>query len=184
MARTKQTGFMESGYRILEMATNTTKVIKEKILTMEFVQSDQQICEYLSMKWQLARASKIGIKLIEEMLDIARTTLNFLSQEDTQKLTTGLEAMRKELSTVLGEITLIFCPIKNCPSHTNGTKNDSYVAESSSKINDNSSSEQNINDTNNIKEKAPEKIPSKNTKNDKDNSQNKKTIRTGGLSNP
>ncbi|GFU57887.1 nucleic-acid-binding protein from transposon X-element [Trichonephila clavipes] len=104
-----------------------------------------------------ARASKIGIKLLEEMLDIARTTLNFLSQEDTQKLTTGLEAMRKELSTVLGELTLIFCPIKNCPSHTNGTKNDSYVAEASSKINDNSSTEQNINDTNNIKEKAPEK---------------------------
>ncbi|GFS77529.1 nucleic-acid-binding protein from transposon X-element [Trichonephila clavipes] len=106
------------------MATNTTKVIKEKVLTMEFVQSDQQICEYLSMKWQLARASKIGIKLLEEMLDIARTTLNFLSQEDTQKLTTGLEAMRKELAI-----------------HCFG------------------STEQNINDTNNIKEKAPEKIP-------------------------
>ncbi|GFW61605.1 nucleic-acid-binding protein from transposon X-element [Trichonephila clavipes] len=69
----------------------------------------------------------------------------------------------------------IFCPVKNCPSHTNGTKNDSYVAESSSKINDNSSTEQKyINDINNIKEKAPEKTPSKNTKNDKDNSQNKK----------
>ncbi|GFT04857.1 uncharacterized protein TNCV_2849911 [Trichonephila clavipes] len=159
MARTKQTGYMESGDRILEMATNSTKFIKEKILSMEFVQSDQQMCEYLSMKWQLARASQIGIKLLEEMLDIDRTMPNFMSQEDSQKLTTGLEAMRKELSTVLGEIALIFCPIKNCPSHTNGTKNDSYVAESSSKINDNNSTEQNINDTNTIKEKAPVKIP-------------------------
>ncbi|GFU53934.1 hypothetical protein TNCV_459191 [Trichonephila clavipes] len=47
MARTKQTGFMESGDQILEVATKTTKIIKEKILTMEFVQTDQQICEYL-----------------------------------------------------------------------------------------------------------------------------------------
>ncbi|GFS76250.1 nucleic-acid-binding protein from transposon X-element [Trichonephila clavipes] len=168
---------MESGDRTLEMATGTTKTIKELILSIEFVQSDQQMCEYLTMKWQLARAAKSGIELLEEKLEISQNIPNFMSPEDIQAMTTGLEAFRKELSTVLGEITLIFCPVKNCPSHTNGTMNDSYVAESSSKINDNNSTEQNTNDINNIKEKAPEKIPSKNTKNDKDNSQNKK--RTG-----
>ncbi|GFW34851.1 uncharacterized protein TNCV_2698311 [Trichonephila clavipes] len=173
MARTKQTGFMESGDRILEMATKTTNYIKEKILNMEFVQTDQQICEYLSMKCQLARASKIGINLMEEMLDIAQTTPNFLSQEDTQKLATGLEAMRKELSTVLGEIPLIICPVKNCPTHTNGTKNDSYVAKSNTKNNDNNSTEQN-NDSHNTKEKAPEKTSSNHNKNKPDNSQSKK----------
>ncbi|GFU36300.1 uncharacterized protein TNCV_559361 [Trichonephila clavipes] len=176
MARTKQTGYMESGVRTLEMATSTTKAIKELILSIEFVQSDQQMCEYLTMKWQLARAAQSGIELLEGKLEINRTIPNFMSPEDIQAMTTGLEAMRKELSTVLGEIALIFCPIKNCPSHTNGTKNDSYVAESSSKINDNNSTEQNINDINTIKEKAPVKIPSKNTKNNKDNSQNKKRI--------
>ncbi|GFX72226.1 uncharacterized protein TNCV_4551481 [Trichonephila clavipes] len=92
--------------------------------------------------------------------------------------------MRKELSTVLGEIALIFCPVKDCPTHTNGTKNDSYVAESNSKINDNNSTEQNNNDTNITKEKAPVKIPSKNTKNDKDNSQNKKRTRQENFQSP
>ncbi|GFX89952.1 nucleic-acid-binding protein from transposon X-element [Trichonephila clavipes] len=159
------------------MATSTTKAIKELILSIEFVQSDQQMCEYLTMNWQLARAAQCGIELLEGKLEITRTIPNFMSPEDIQAMTTELEAMKKERSTVLGEIALIFCPVKNCPSHTNGTKNDSYVAESSSKTNDNNSTEQNINDINNIKEKAPEKIPSKNTKNDKDNSQNKK--RTG-----
>ncbi|GFX37026.1 uncharacterized protein TNCV_1175261 [Trichonephila clavipes] len=183
MARTKQTGFLESGVRTLEMATSTTKTIKELILSTEFVQSDQQMCEYLTMKWQLARAAKSGIELLEEKLEISQNIPNFMSPEGIQAMTTGLEALRKQLSTVLGEIALIFCPVKNCPSHTNGTKNDSYVAELSSKINDNNSTEQNINDINNIKEKSPRKIPSKNTKMIKDNSQHK-TNRTGGLSNP
>ncbi|GFT19658.1 uncharacterized protein TNCV_2535211 [Trichonephila clavipes] len=140
----------------------------------EIVQADTQMCEYLSLKWDLARMTQNGIGYLEEELKINRMSPRPMSQEETQTITNGLEALRKELSIVLGEIPLIFCPIKNCPTYTNGTKNDSYVAESSSKINDNSSTEQNINDTNNITEKAPEKIPSKNTKNDKDNSQNKK----------
>ncbi|GFU53933.1 nucleic-acid-binding protein from transposon X-element [Trichonephila clavipes] len=70
------------------------------------------------------------------MLDIARTTPNYLSQEDTQKLATGLEALRKELSTVLGAILLIICPIKDCPTHTNKTQYDSTMAESRIKTNE------------------------------------------------
>ncbi|GFS87906.1 hypothetical protein TNCV_2928551 [Trichonephila clavipes] len=79
---------------------------------------------------------------MEEMLDIAQTTPNYLSQEDTQKLVTGYKAMRKELSTVLGEIPLIICPLKDCPTHTEETMNDSTMAESSNKSNDNNSTEQ------------------------------------------
>ncbi|GFX78013.1 nucleic-acid-binding protein from transposon X-element [Trichonephila clavipes] len=75
--------------------------------------------------------------------------------------------MRKELSTVLGEIPLINCPIKNCPNHhANGTKNDNHVAKSNVKNNDNNSTEQN-NDS------APEKTPSNHNKKS-DNSQSKK----------
>ncbi|GFT29483.1 PRE_C2HC domain-containing protein [Trichonephila clavipes] len=103
--------------------------------------------------------------------------LSLTSQEEAQAITTGLEAMRKELSTVIGEIALIFCPVKDCSTHTDKTKNDSIMVESSSKINDNNSTEQNSNDTNITKEKAPLKRPSNNTKNNKDNLQNKK--RTG-----
>ncbi|GFT31528.1 uncharacterized protein TNCV_609261 [Trichonephila clavipes] len=75
--------------------------------------------------------------------------------------------------TILGEIPLIICPVKNCPTHTNGTKNDSYVAKSNTKNNDNNSTEQN-NDSHNTKEKAPEKTSSNQNKNKPDNFQNKK----------
>ncbi|GFS79326.1 uncharacterized protein TNCV_3650201 [Trichonephila clavipes] len=136
MARTKQTGYMESGDRILEMATSTAKAIKEKILSMEFVPSDQQMCDYLTMKWQLARASQCGIELLEGKLDINRTIPNFMSAEDIQAITTELEAMKKELPTVLGEIALIFCPVKDCPTHTNRTQSDSAMTKSNGKSKD------------------------------------------------
>ncbi|GFX01707.1 uncharacterized protein TNCV_4279871 [Trichonephila clavipes] len=176
MARTKQTATLdppEAMPEALAFATRGSNIIKDRLLEMEIVQSDEQTCKYLSLKYHLARTTRNGIRYLEEELNI-NSLKPTLSLEDIQKITTGLEAMRKELSTVLGEIPLIICPVKNCPTHINGTKNDSYVAESSSKINDNSSTEQNIKDANNIKEKAPEKIASKNAKNDKDNSQNKK----------
>ncbi|GFX52778.1 uncharacterized protein TNCV_3719681 [Trichonephila clavipes] len=162
MARTKQTATPkppEAMPEALVLATRTPNLIKDKLLEMEFVQSDTQMCEYLSLKWDLARMTQNGIGHLEEELEINRTSPRPMSQEETQAITTGLEAMRKELSTVLGEIALIFCPVKDCPTHTNGTKNDNYVAESNSKINDNNSTEQNNNDTNITKEKAPVKIP-------------------------
>ncbi|GFV13842.1 uncharacterized protein TNCV_3060941 [Trichonephila clavipes] len=173
MARTKETGFLDSGPRTLEMATDMTKLIKERILSMDFVQTDQQMCDYLTMKWQLARATKCGIELLEEKLDISKNMPNLMSPEDIQMMITGLEALKKELSTVMGEIALIFCPVKNCPFHTNGTKNDNYVAKSNTKNNDNNSTEQN-NDSHNTKEKAPEKTSSNHNKNKPDNSQSKK----------
>ncbi|GFX13691.1 uncharacterized protein TNCV_1922041 [Trichonephila clavipes] len=180
MARTKQTATPkppEAMPEALVLATRTPNLIKDKLLQMEIVQSDTQMCKYLSLKWDLARMTQNGIGYLEEELKINRTSPKPMIQEETQAITTGLEAMKKELSTVLGEIALIFRPVKDCPTHTNRTKNDNNVAESNSKINDNNSTEQNSNYTNIIKEKAPVKIPSKNTKNDKDNSQNKK--RTG-----
>ncbi|GFT29324.1 helicase domino [Trichonephila clavipes] len=47
--------------KMLIFATRTPNAIKEKILTMEFVQSDEQMCDYLTMKWQLARALQNSI---------------------------------------------------------------------------------------------------------------------------
>ncbi|GFU09605.1 uncharacterized protein TNCV_2508131 [Trichonephila clavipes] len=175
MARTKQTDTPdppEAMPEALVFATRTTSRIKERLLEMEIIQSDEQMCEYLSLKYNLARMLRNGTEFLEEELKM-NSLQPTLSLEDIQKITTGLEAMRKELSTVLGEIPLIICPVKNCPTHTNGTKNDSYVAESSSKFNDNNSNEQN-NDSHNTKEKAPEKTSSKHNKNKPDNSQNKK----------
>ncbi|GFX92671.1 uncharacterized protein TNCV_4087761 [Trichonephila clavipes] len=180
MARTKQTAVPNQPKALpeaLEFATRTPNLIKEKILKMDFVQSDAQMCDYLTMKWQLARALQNSIGYLEAMLDINRTTPEFMSQEETQATTTRLETMRKELFTVLGEIALIFCPVKDCPTHTNSTQNNSVVAKSNGKSNDNNSTKQNSNDTNIAKEKAPLKRPSNNTKNNTDNLKNNK--RTG-----
>ncbi|GFU55882.1 nucleic-acid-binding protein from transposon X-element [Trichonephila clavipes] len=44
--------------------------------------------------------------------------------------------MKKERSTVEGEIDLIFCPLKDCPTHTDKTVNDSIMAEWSSENNE------------------------------------------------
>ncbi|GFW31074.1 hypothetical protein TNCV_4523431 [Trichonephila clavipes] len=81
-----------------------------------------------------------------------------MSQEETQAITTGLEAMRKELSTVLGEIALIFCPVKDCPTHTNRIQSDSAMAETNEKSNDNNLKPKQNN--NNPKEKIPKRTDS------------------------
>ncbi|GFS88777.1 uncharacterized protein TNCV_4816691 [Trichonephila clavipes] len=157
---------------VLAFTTRGANEIKDRLLEMEIVQSDEQMCKYLSLKYHLAKTTRNGIRYLEE-LNI-NSLKPAMSPEDIQKITTGLEAMRKELSTVLGEIPLIICPVKNCPTHNNGTKNDKYVAESSSKCNENNLTERKNNDLHNTKEKAPEKTSSEHNKNKPDNSQNKK----------
>ncbi|GFW58037.1 hypothetical protein TNCV_2741831 [Trichonephila clavipes] len=59
-----------------------------------------------------------------------------IKKEDAQVITTGIEALKKELSALEGEIDLIFCPLKDCPTHTDKTMNDSIMAESSSENNE------------------------------------------------
>ncbi|GFV51291.1 PRE_C2HC domain-containing protein [Trichonephila clavipes] len=103
-----------------------------------------------------------GIGHLEEELEINRTSPRPMSQEETQAITTGLEAMRKELSTVLGEIALIFCPVKDCPTHTNRTQSDSAMAETNEKSNDNNLKPKQNN--NNPKEKIPKRTDSDNDK--------------------
>ncbi|GFX63429.1 uncharacterized protein TNCV_3620321 [Trichonephila clavipes] len=119
---------------------------------MEFVQSDMQMCEYLSLKWHLARAMQNGIGFLEKELEIQRS-LPTMGQEEIQTITNGLEAMKMELSAVLGEIALIFCPVVDCPTHTNRTQSDSAMDESDGKINENNSNPKQNN--NNSKEKNP-----------------------------
>ncbi|GFX67379.1 uncharacterized protein TNCV_720431 [Trichonephila clavipes] len=182
MARTKQTAIMtqpEALPEALVVATRLPNVIKDKILKMEFVQSDTQMCEYLSLKWHLARAMQNGIGYLEKELELQRSLPETMGQEETQTIMNGLEAMKKELSAILGEIALIFCPVVDCPTHTNSkTQSDSAMAGSDGKTNDNNSNpKQNNNDTNNAKEKVPLKRPNNNNKNDKDNLKNNK--RTG-----
>ncbi|GFW19599.1 nucleic-acid-binding protein from transposon X-element [Trichonephila clavipes] len=149
---------------MLKSALETPSRIKEKLLNMEFVQSDAQMCDYISMKWQHARVMQNSIQLFEGMLDIDRTTPGVISQAEIQASATGLEQMKKELPIVLGGLASIFCPVKDCPSHTNRTKNDSDMAESSSKINE----------ANNPKQNSKEKIKRLNNNNVKDNPKSNK----------
>ncbi|GFV46169.1 uncharacterized protein TNCV_3420951 [Trichonephila clavipes] len=174
MARTKQTAIPnqpEALPEALVFATRTPNVIKEKILKMDFVQSDTQMCEYLSLKWHLARAMQNGIGYLEGELELNRTSPRPMGQEATQAITAGLEAMRKDLSALLGEIALIFCPVIDCPTHTNRTQSDSVMVESNGKSNDtNLKPKQN---SNNSKEKISKRSNS-NSNNDKDNLKNYK----------
>ncbi|GFX64573.1 uncharacterized protein TNCV_2688471 [Trichonephila clavipes] len=174
MARTKQTAIPNQPEALPEMsifATRMPNLIKGKILNMEFVQSDTQMCEYLTIKWQLARALQNSIGYLEAELDINRNSPKPMSQEETQAITTGLEAMKKNLPTVLGQIALIFCPVKDCPTHTNRTQSDSAMTESNGKSNDTKlKPKQN---SNNPKEKIPKRTDS-NSNNDKDKIKNNK----------
>ncbi|GFX34159.1 uncharacterized protein TNCV_2071961 [Trichonephila clavipes] len=61
-----------------------------------------------------------------------------MGQESTQMIKDGMEVMKKKLATTLEEIALIFCPIPNCPTHTNQTKqSDGVVTESGAKSTEN-----------------------------------------------
>ncbi|GFT77758.1 uncharacterized protein TNCV_894401 [Trichonephila clavipes] len=84
--------------------------IKEKLMKMEFVQSDEQICKYLSLKWALARALRYSIGYLEEKVKIQLTGPRPMDQE-IQMIKDGLAARKEELTTTLGEIALINCPI-------------------------------------------------------------------------
>ncbi|GFS64374.1 uncharacterized protein TNCV_3955581 [Trichonephila clavipes] len=154
MARTKQIATPNPPVALPQVLINSTKainLIKEKILKVEFVQSDAQMCEYLSMKMQLVKALHNSIFCLEKTIELSIT-----SQKDAQAMTTGLEAMK--------ELDLIFCPVKDCPTHTDKTKNDSIMAESSSKINE----------ANNPKQNNKEKIKRPNNDNVKDNPKSNK----------
>ncbi|GFW25867.1 uncharacterized protein TNCV_3832631 [Trichonephila clavipes] len=162
MARTKQTDTPDPPAFPQTLLINASKVIdrvKDKILKVEFVQSAAQMCEYLSMKKELKSTIAGRIYCLENLLD----TMTF-KKEDAQVVTAGIEALKKELSALEGEIELIFCPLKDCPTHTEKTMNDSTMAESSSK-----------NKEFNNPKKINEKIQRPNSKNNlKDNPKNNK----------
>ncbi|GFY00081.1 uncharacterized protein TNCV_1341791 [Trichonephila clavipes] len=155
----------------LVLCSRLPSMIKDKILEMEFVQSDAQMCDYLTLKRQLAKAMRNSIKYLEKELE-NRRNLPTTGQEQTQKIKDGLEAMKKELSTTVGEIALIFCPTVDCPSHTIcKSESDSVMVEPDVKTNDKKLNPKQNSDKNKDKEKAPIKRPI-NNKNDKDNLKN------------
>ncbi|GFW53056.1 hypothetical protein TNCV_131211 [Trichonephila clavipes] len=67
-------------------------------------------------------------------------------------------ARKKELDTTLGEIPLIFCPIPNCPTHTNQTNQSvNVVTNPGARNTENEINPKPSNDMNNAKEKASKK---------------------------
>ncbi|GFT64961.1 uncharacterized protein TNCV_3947281 [Trichonephila clavipes] len=140
---------------------------------MEIVQTDDQICKYLSLKWALARALQNCIGYLEEEVKIQLTGPTPIDQE-IEMIKDGLATRTEELAAILGETTLINCPIVDCPTHTNQTnQSDSIVTNLGAKNNDNE-----INPSKNrvtIKIIPNKKIPknSNNVNNDKENSKTK-----------
>ncbi|GFV41385.1 uncharacterized protein TNCV_1302451 [Trichonephila clavipes] len=97
--------------------------IKDKLMKMEFVQLDEQTCEYLSLKWALARALRNSIGYLEEEVKIQLAGPRPMDQE-IQMMKDGLAARKEELNITFGEIALINCPIVDCPTHNNQKKSE------------------------------------------------------------
>ncbi|GFW19574.1 nucleic-acid-binding protein from transposon X-element [Trichonephila clavipes] len=94
-----------------------------------------------------------------------------MDQEQTEKIQDGLEARKKELSTLVSEIVLIFCPIVDCPSHSNyKSQSDSIMAKPDIKPNHKKLKPKKNNDKIQDTEKSTKKPIS--SKNDKDNLKN------------
>ncbi|GFU63111.1 uncharacterized protein TNCV_4162831 [Trichonephila clavipes] len=154
----------------LVLCSRLPNMIKEKILEMEFVQSDAQMCDYLTLKQQLAKAMQNSIEYLEKELK-NRRKLPATDQEQTKKIKDGLEERKKELSTTVSEIALIFCPIVDYPFHSIcKSQRDSIMAEPDVKPNDKKLNPKQNSDKNKDKEKAIKRPI--NNKNDKDNLKN------------
>ncbi|GFW79788.1 uncharacterized protein TNCV_2590081 [Trichonephila clavipes] len=128
------------------------------------------MCNYLTLKQQLAKAMQSSIEYQEKELENQR---NFpaTDQEQTEKIKDGLEARKKELSTIVSEIVLIFCPIVDCLSHsTCKYQSDSIMVESDVKPNDKKLNPKKNSDKIKDKEKGIKRSIS--NKNDKDNLKN------------
>ncbi|GFX19826.1 hypothetical protein TNCV_1433871 [Trichonephila clavipes] len=119
MARTKQTAIMiqedwnDEVQDTLRLCSQFTDSIKSKIMEIDFVQSDEQTCRYLSLKLHLAGGLRSNIEFLQR-----QQTIFTSDKESVQIMENRKEAERKELDTTLGEIALISCPIPNCPTHT------------------------------------------------------------------
>ncbi|GFY46028.1 hypothetical protein TNIN_156331 [Trichonephila inaurata madagascariensis] len=62
-------------------------------------------------------AFRQSIEYLEEEIKI-RIASPLNMEQEVKLIKDGLTARRKELDTTLGEITLIHCPVVNCPTHT------------------------------------------------------------------
>ncbi|GFX69785.1 nucleic-acid-binding protein from transposon X-element [Trichonephila clavipes] len=91
---------------------------------MEIDQTDEQICQYLSLKWVLARALKRNIEYLAVEIKIQLTAPIRMEQE-MKLIKNGHAARKKELRTTLGEISDYLPNCKLCPTHTT-QNNQSY----------------------------------------------------------
>ncbi|GFW39895.1 uncharacterized protein TNCV_4358901 [Trichonephila clavipes] len=91
--------------------------LRAKLMSMAIGQSAQQICEYLCLKGTLARTLKRNIEFLTEEIKLQIMAIIHTEQE-LEQMMEALAAREEELRTTLGEVTLIFCPAVNCPTHT------------------------------------------------------------------
>ncbi|GFX48933.1 uncharacterized protein TNCV_2797241 [Trichonephila clavipes] len=75
-------------------------MIKEKLMKMKIVQTDDQMCKYLSIKWALARALQNSIGYLEEEVKIQLTGPSPMDLE-IEMIKDGLAAKKEALTTIL-----------------------------------------------------------------------------------
>ncbi|GFY63958.1 hypothetical protein TNIN_61551 [Trichonephila inaurata madagascariensis] len=114
-----ESNIMSAESRAQEVLTFVSAdVIRERLMNMEIGQTDDQICQYLSLKWAFARSLKSCIEYLEEEIKI-RMASPLNREQEVKLIKDGLAAREEELNATLSEITLIHCPVANCPTHTN-----------------------------------------------------------------
>ncbi|GFT84946.1 hypothetical protein TNCV_2507631 [Trichonephila clavipes] len=107
---------------VLEISSGLLDKLRKKLMDMEIGQTDDQICQYLSLKWALARALRMNIEYLAEKIKIQLTApIPIRTEQEMKLIKDGHAARKEELRTILGEITLINCLVVNCPTDTNPT---------------------------------------------------------------
>ncbi|GFW63088.1 hypothetical protein TNCV_4454361 [Trichonephila clavipes] len=84
------------------LSSGLLDTLRDKLMNMEIGQTDEQICQYLSLRWALARALKRNIEYFAEEIKIQLTVP--IRTEHEMKLTKdGHAAREEELRTTLAD---------------------------------------------------------------------------------
>ncbi|GFS82430.1 nucleic-acid-binding protein from transposon X-element [Trichonephila clavipes] len=111
MARTKQTD-PEKTIEIMDESNIESQTTTE--ITPE------QACSNLKMLYELARSKEADLTCIRTKLAI-QERMPIHSEEYIAALIKNKETLEMEKQTILGEISLIHCPIENCQLHNRNT---------------------------------------------------------------
>ncbi|GFW07527.1 hypothetical protein TNCV_3916601 [Trichonephila clavipes] len=107
MARTKQTESSDSNVEIMDESNIESETIEV---------TSEQACHSLHMLWGVARSKEVQLTCTKAELAIQEKTPIY-NEEYIADFIKKKEMLELEQQSVLGEISLITCPIENCQTH-------------------------------------------------------------------